>query len=447
MKVSTNRFGKKFALLLALVIGITAVPVLTPQRAAAAPYTCSTDFYWVVDDTVNTQLYSGDPATNDLTNPLGPTSAVNGYNAIGYNTQDNYIWGLSTEGATEARLVRIHADGTAELAYPSVPAGLPVDSYQAGAFDENGILWVTVVSGDNTIYGIDVANNTAVALPLSTTLPNVRIIDFAYVDGYLYTTSGGDITTDLKTYRIDLSNGNTTVSNPMTGMNLVSGSMGYAPSLWSAGGHIYFYYAAGALPEENGVYEILDYDTPNPSFKLRNNIDGHPSGDGASCVTADSPFEIVAADDDFTSNPIQSCDGGVAGNIFDNDTLYGDDFDPSSVNLTVEDNGGLTGVNLDANGNVALPASCRDPGDYAVVYQICDVVSPDVCNTGNITLRVLGVSAPGPSDPGTSAENGSGTLAPTGDNMSTLIGVGLSLIAAAVLLLTIGRTRLGKARA
>ena len=411
-----------------LLVGVTAIPLASPQYASAAPYTCSTDFYWVVDDTTNTQMYSGDPATNDLTSPLGPTSAVGGYNAIGYNTQDNFIWGLSTESATESRLVRIHADGTVEFPYGAVPAGLPVDSYQAGAFDENGILWVTIVSGDNVIYGIDVANNTAVTLPLSVSLPNVRIIDFAYVDGYLYTTSGGDIDTDLKTYRIDISNGNVTVSNAMTGMNLVSGNMEYAPSLWSAGDRIYFYYAAGALPEENGVYEIVDYDTPNPSFKLRNNIEGHPSGDGASCVTADTPFSIQAADDDFSSDPIQRCDGGIAGNIFNNDTLYGDDFDPSSVNLTVQDDGGITGVNINPNGDVEVPVACFDPGDYTITYQICDVVSPDVCNTGNITVRILGAPTPGPGSSGSpTPSDGSVTLANTGQN-SLLYGASALLL-------------------
>lgn len=416
--------------MVALVVGIAAIPLGAPRRVSAEPHVCSTDFYWVVDDTVNTQLYSGDPATNDLTNPLGPTSAVGGYNAIGYNTQDNFIWGLSTEGATEARLVRVHSDGTAELAYPSVPTSLPVDSYQAGAFDESGVLWVTIVGGDNTIYGIDVATNTAVALPLSTPLPNVRIIDFAYVDGYLYTASGGDIDTDLRTYRINLSNGDVTVSNPMTGMDLISGSMGYSPSLWSAGDRIYMYYAAGTVPEENGVYEILDYDTANPSFMLRNNIAGHPSGDGASCVNADSPFSIQAANDDFTLNPIQRCSGGIAGNIFDNDTLYGDDFDPASVSLSIENDGGLTGVNISADGDMEVPTACINPGIYTLVYEICDVISPDVCDAGNITVRILGasVSPPGSSDPDSSGD-GDTSLADTGQDQALLAFLAVGLLA------------------
>jgi hypothetical protein len=414
MTIAKGSF-KKIGLLLALVVAWTAVtPAVAPQKASAATFSCSPSFYWVVDNSSSTQLYNGDPATSNITTPLGPTSAVGGYNAIGYNTQDNFIWGVSTEGATLGRLVRVHADGTAELPYATVPAGLPVDSYQAGAFDESGRLWVTTVAGDNTIYGINVATNTAVALPLTVTLPNVRIIDFAYLNGHLYTASGGNTATDLKTYRIDLSNGNVTVSNPMTGMNLSGNYMDYSPSLWSVSGRIYMYYAQGS-PSENGIYEILNYDTANPSFKLRNNIIGHPSGDGASCVTAASPFSIEANDDDYTSHPIQTCTAGLAGNIFSDDTLYGDTFDPSAVHLTLENNGGLNGVTLTSNGNVNVPANCASPGVYTLRYQICDVVSPDVCDTASIFIRILGVS--------TSSSGGSessGNLANTGQNIRLL---------------------------
>jgi len=432
MKISRRTFTRAILTLGLLVAGVTGISMLHPEQASAASFTCSPSFYWVVDNGSSTQLYNGDPATSNITTPVGPTSAVGGYNAIGYNTQDNFIWGMSTEGATMGRLVRVHADGTSELPYPSVPAGLPVDSYQAGAFDESGRLWVTTVAGANTIYGINVATNTAIALPLSATLPNVRIIDFAYLNGYLYTTSGGDTTTDLKTYRINLTTGNVDISNPMTGMNLAGNYMDYSPSLWSVSGHIYMYYAQGSA-SENGIYEILNFDTPNPSFKLRNNIIGHPSGDGASCVTAETPFSIKAEDDDYTANPIQYCEAGVAGNIFSNDTLYGDSFNPAAVHLTIENNGGLSGVTLSSSGNVNVPANCAPPGTYTVRYKICDVVSPDVCDTANIFLRIVSAStSAGTTDPGVA----SGALANTGENIRTFaLFAGLLLVAGAGILL------------
>jgi len=426
-----KKIRSKFTILLALVIGVISVPIATPGRASAAPFNCPTDFFWVVDDFAATQMYSGDPATSNLTTPLGPTSSVGGYNAIGYNTQDNYIWGVSTENTTLGRLVRVNSDGTTQMPYGTIPTGLPLDSYQAGAFDNNGILWVTTVNGDNKIYGINVANNTAVTLPLTVTLPNVRVIDFAYLNGFLYTVSGGNTTTGLKTYKIDLSNGNVTVSNPMTGMSLIGNTMTYAPSLWAAGGRIYMYYAAGTIPQENGVYEILNFDTPNPSFKLRNNIAGQSSGDGASCVTADTPFSVQANNDDFSSNPLQPCKAATAGNIFANDTLYGDSFSPSSVNLTVQNNGGLTGLTIDPSGNVQIPATCYSPGTYKVVYQICDAVSPDVCNTGDIALKVLGASTSAP----TSASSGADTLANTGANTRLLVSSAAALMTAGLLIL------------
>lgn len=428
--MSTKRIKKNFLLLLVFVVSVATIPIATPQRAHAAPFSCPTDFYWVVDNFANTQMYHGDPATSNLTNTLGPTSAVGGYNAIGYNTQDNYIWGVSTENATLGRLVRVRSDGTAEFPYGTAPAGLPSDSFQAGAFDNNGTLWVTTVYGDNVIYGINVANNTATALPISVLLPNVRVIDFAFMNGFLYTVSGGNTATDLKTYKIDISTGNTTISNPMTGMNLIGNTMTYAPSLWAAGGRIYMYYAAGTIPQENGIYEILNYDTPNPSFILRNNIAGQSSGDGASCVAADTPFSIQANDDNFSSNPIKTCEGGVAGNIFTNDTLYGDGFDPSSVNLTVQNDGGLTGASFQTNGDLTLPATCFDPGDHTVVYQICDVVSPDVCNTANVTVKIVGTSSGT-----TGGDSPDAELPKTGSSLTAIAFSAISLVALPAILL------------
>lgn len=423
--------GSPITVLLCLAVSVFAVLFMTPKTVSAAPFTCSTDFYWIVDQDPTTQMFHGDPATGDIDTVLGPVSAVGGYNAIGYNPIDNYVWGMSTEGATEARLVRVEADGTASMPYGSTPTGLPVESYQAGAFDEDGTYWVQPFFSDGTkLYAVNVAANTAVELTLTQAIPHhpdERIVDLAYYGGYLYAFNAGP-TNNLRTYRINvdstdgITDGTVTVSSPMTGMNLNSGTMGFAPALWSTSdGRIYTYYGQGDTGE-NGIYEIQNYNDTNPQYVFRNDLNAPSSGDGASCIAAASPYEIKAEPKDFESNPVDTCGGGTVGNVLTGDTLYGDSLNPSSVNLTLVNSGGLAGVTLQPNGDLQVAAGCKVAGAYIVVYQICDAANPDTCDSANVTVRILGASTSDPDSPTP------GELAPTGQNIMPIVLAGGVLV-------------------
>ncbi len=94
---------------------------------------------------------------------------------------------------------------------------------------------------------------------------------------------------------------------------------------------------------------------------------------------------ISAVDDNFSAAPINALTGGSTTTVFVNDTLNGVAFAPAAVTPTITANGGLTGVTIDANGLLAVPAGST-PGTYVVTYQICEVANPANCDTANATV-------------------------------------------------------------
>ncbi len=77
--------------------------------------------------------------------------------------------------------------------------------------------------------------------------------------------------------------------------------------------------------------------------------------DDALVTVVVTPPDILAVDDDFSGNPINGMDGGVAGNVLDNDLLNDDPVDAGDITISVVSDGGLTGVVIDSDGNLNVP--------------------------------------------------------------------------------------------
>jgi len=96
-----------------------------------------------------------------------------------------------------------------------------------------------------------------------------------------------------------------------------------------------------------------------------------------------------AIDDDFSATPVNGFTGGTAGNVYTNDLVNNDPLQASKVTLTLIDNGGLTGVTIQAtSGNLNVPAATK-AGTYTVTYKICQVENTDVCDEGLVTVEVV----------------------------------------------------------
>jgi uncharacterized repeat protein (TIGR01451 family) len=83
--------------------------------------------------------------------------------------------------------------------------------------------------------------------------------------------------------------------------------------------------------------------------------------------------------------------GGTTATVFGGDTLNGAAFANGDVVATITDAGGLTGVTINPDGTLSVPAGAA-PGTYNVTYQICEASDPDNCDTGVATVVVGGVA-------------------------------------------------------
>ena len=100
-----------------------------------------------------------------------------------------------------------------------------------------------------------------------------------------------------------------------------------------------------------------------------------------------SAAPIDAVDDNFSDTVLDGNAGGVTPSVFDNDTLGDAPIDPTDVSLQITDTGGLTGVTINPDGTLTVPAD-TPAGSYTVTYEICETLNPANCDTATVTLGV-----------------------------------------------------------
>lgn len=342
------------ALVLAGVGVVTVSVVAGPVApASAAPLGCTTGLYYASGPNLYQFLGSGTP-TAIATNPT-----VDLYSAA-YNEQDGNVYAV-VNGSN--RIYRVEADGTTTDL--GVPAGLPLANYPSAGFDGNGLLWLGRFG--NVIDRVDVTTMTHSTLTLSAP---VSVGDMTWMNGIMYAVGNGRLIT------IDGATGAVTTTGVIPGLNAFAGA-----AVWAASGHLY-------TQQFGSLFEVIGYDTPTPTVVSLGSTSPNPL-DGAACASAPSPF-LNAADDDFTGTAIRQNLGGVAGNVYVNDTRNTVAFTATDVIATVVDDGGATGAAIVADGGLALPAGLP-AGEYSIQYQICATDAAGLCDTA--TAKVV-VSAP-----------------------------------------------------
>ncbi|MFN5788946.1 MAG: hypothetical protein ACK469_09300, partial [Bacteroidota bacterium] len=94
--------------------------------------------------------------------------------------------------------------------------------------------------------------------------------------------------------------------------------------------------------------------------------------------------DIDAVDDDFTNKLLTSA-GGLAGNIYLNDSLNHFKVDSSDIQPSIINNGGIGGLIIDSQGNVIVPPGTL-PGSYTVTYSICENLNLINCDNATILI-------------------------------------------------------------
>ncbi len=244
----------------------------------------------------------------------GYVSSNGGYNAIGYNIQDNYIYGLYGN-----HLLKIGSH--ANIKDLGAIEGLSVGQRYAGEFDRDGYYYVSGTGGaDNKMYKIDVAQHKVVeTITLSA---SVRFWDMA-IDStgdyfYVMLIEDGDADSDYnngKFAKINIATGNiTTIGESHDDLSsyislIFSDGEGKVVALANDGG---FY---EIIPESGNIYVVSpsqpltfyndgtscpDADITLPPHPPRLSISDVSQAEGDSgettfnfTVTADKPFDMM----------------------------------------------------------------------------------------------------------------------------------------------------------
>ncbi len=129
--------------------------------------------------------------------------------------------------------------------------------------------------------------------------------------------------------------------------------------------------------------------------------------DNGICTTVSKPYyvfllqaaaSIDAVADDYTTSPIDPVAGGTTTSVFANDSADGVSPATDALiddNISISNNGGLTGVTIGTDGVITVPANTT-AGTYTVAYTICLAADNAICNTANVTIVVAsgGVTIP-----------------------------------------------------
>ncbi len=136
-----------------------------------------------------------------------------------------------------------------------------------------------------------------------------------------------------------------------------------------------------------------------------------------------TPAPAVAANADTIILPST---GGVA-NVITNDTIGAAPATAANSILTIVASGGLVGVSVTAGNMLSVPAN--PPGGYALIYRLCDALSPLVCANATANIAI--------NPPAVAAAAITTALPNTGGTINTLASVTIDGVAASTTTATI----------
>lgn len=138
---------------------------------------------------------------------------------------------------------------------------------------------------------------------------------------------------------------------------------------------------SGTLP---GIY-TLNYQICNPNNPLHCDT-------ATAQVLVNNP-QLEAFPDDFSSYVINACTGGTLSSVFVNDVYCGVPVTSTSVNVLLQNSGGIVGATINSNGLISIPIN-TPVGNYTLTYQICLNNNPSICDTATVTIKVVSGALP-----------------------------------------------------
>jgi YVTN family beta-propeller protein len=262
---------------------------------AATTFTCSTATIFLSQHSP-TGLYGGVLAAGKINfSEIGKTSTWI-YNAIGFDTKSNYIYGISLPGSKNpaGHLLEIGSTGAVtDLGSVAGDATLDKDGSYSGSFDGSGNFWVTTPTAADEI---DVTSKPAKVLKsvkFAPSKPGWLATDFTYADGYMWglASSSGKVVVE----RLNLASGDlSTYSAP----NVIPTSQYYGAAWTFGNGDL------GFQSNTTGqIFELAVTDpTTTPTFSLVSLYSGPVSpGNNDGTICAPKPVDLAITESAATS--------------------------------------------------------------------------------------------------------------------------------------------------
>lgn len=259
------------------VVG-ASVTAPTASAATPVPFTCQVPTVFDANQTQTVLDAQYQTAGGSQFTPVGSPSAIQ-YNAIGYNTATNLIYGIGTVSNTNHLIV---VDSTGTVFDQGAITGIPTSAVPTvGFFDASGNYWIE--DGNvGTLYQVNLT--TRVAIPLVGQTQQLFTFDMTYANGYAWGVESGTQTGGVGfIYRVDLATGAVTRFN----VNSILPVGASGPSAFYGAAWTYINGNLGFDRNDGGLYQVsvTNPSSSTPTFALVAKTSGPASGnnDGAAC--------------------------------------------------------------------------------------------------------------------------------------------------------------------
>jgi hypothetical protein len=250
------------------------------------PFSCSEESYLTTFASNKSNLYGLNLGTGE--SQLYAQKYTSDYiNAIGYNVNDNYIWGWNLN---KKKVMRLDANNVMTLYDTNVP--ILSQGYTSGDVSKDGILYIAKPSNDHKLHKLDLSSGAPVYIgDVMLSDKKVHFGDFAInpLDGYLYSTDSNRL------YRVNLKNGQVEMLGVFRGPD----SFYFHSYVFDNAGNMYFY-----SDQNSGKIfklDLSDHDHPDLDAEVFATLEETTrNGDGARCVNAAVIKPLKLSIDDVT---------------------------------------------------------------------------------------------------------------------------------------------------
>lgn len=295
-----------FLRLTLLLLGL--VPWAIRAQAQGTAFSCDGTFYQIRQVGTTSSIYRVDRSSSSYTTV--PVNVANGGNDLGvlinglaYNSQDGYMYALTTTGTstTLPTSISMYKIGTGGIVNLGTVTGLPNIQVASGTFDKLGHYYVSsqnsAGTADYKLYRFDLTSTTPLAATslafrnaANSANENDTFYDIAYnpLDNFLY-----GVRSTGQLWRIDQTTNAGAGQAPVTAVQATAatGASSIGTAFFDVAGTLYAYSNGNINTANSGAFYQVNL--TNGVFTQISAIDPASVSDGASCINPGNSIDVT----------------------------------------------------------------------------------------------------------------------------------------------------------